>query len=254
MVMYFLYENIETVLLCFVLISAFSAISLLLDGVLESVFRKYNIPNKQCVINYIGELTTTWVISAVIAAIIISFYLLTKSWIASNLIAASMVILMFRIIRLPSYMVAALLLGLAFFYDIFWVFYSERIFGTSVMASVATRVELPMMFYCPKFTASPIQGCSLIGLGDIVLPGVFVGYCLSFGKRISAGVQYYSVCLGGYILGIAICVICLLGFHTAQPALLYLSPCTLIPVGLLGIYRKEFKNLWTGNVNSNGKA
>jgi len=213
--MYFLYEDIEAVLLCFVLISAFSAISLLLDGLLENLFRKYNIPNKQCVINYIGEITMTWVISAVIAAIIISIYLITKSWIMSNIIAASMVILMFRVIRLPSYMVAALLLGLAFFYDIFWVFYSEKLFGTSVMASVATRVELPMMFYCPKFTASPLLGCSLIGLGDIVLPGVFVGYCLSFGKRISAGVLYYCVCLSGYILGIVICVICLIGFHTA---------------------------------------
>jgi hypothetical protein len=154
--MYFLYEDIASILLCLVLISAFSAMSLLLDGFLENQFKKYNIPNNQWTIPFLGDITMTWVISAVIAVIIIVFYVITRSWIASNIIATAIVILMFRVIRLPSYMVAALLLGLAFFYDIFWVFYSERLFGTSVMASVATRVELPMMFYCPKFGASPI--------------------------------------------------------------------------------------------------
>jgi hypothetical protein len=33
----------------------------------------------------------------------------------------------------------------------------------------------------------------------------------------------------------------------AQPALLYLVPCTLIPVFLLGLIRREWRLLWEGD-------
>lgn len=154
-------------------------------------------------------------LSACISLLIIIGYVLTKSWILSNIIAVCIVIIAFKVIRLKSYMVAALLLSLAFFYDIFWVFYSDKVFGTSVMASVATRVELPMMFYCPKLSPSPYSLCSLIGLGDILLPGIFVAYCLYFDKHIGKTSKYFDICLGGYVLGLLICVICLTVFHTA---------------------------------------
>jgi hypothetical protein len=89
---------------------------------------------------------------------------------------------MFKIIRIPSYKVAFILLGLAFFYDIFWVFFSDYFFGKSVMATVATNIDLPMKLSCPDLNASYFKHCSIIGLGDLVLPGVFLGYCYRFGK------------------------------------------------------------------------
>jgi signal peptide peptidase-like protein 2B len=49
-----------------------------------------------------------------------------------------------KIIEVDSLRTATVLLTLAFFYDIFWVFYSNIFFGESVMASVATSIDLPM--------------------------------------------------------------------------------------------------------------
>jgi len=107
-------------------------------------------------------------------------YAFTKNWILSNIIATLMTFVIFQMIRIPSMKVAALLLGLAFFYDIFWVFLSPMIFGQSVMATVATGVDLPMKLSFPILKQLPIPRCSLIGLGDIVLPGIFIGFCYRF--------------------------------------------------------------------------
>lgn len=41
--------------------------------------------------------------------------------------------------------------------------------------------------------------------------------------------------------------VCLVLMGKAQPALLYLVPCTLIPCVLIALYRKEMKKFWNGN-------
>ena len=56
----------------------------------------------------------------------------------SNIIGLFTVLLVFRILRLENLKISTLLLVLAFFYDIYWVFISPRLFGESVMAVVAT--------------------------------------------------------------------------------------------------------------------
>ena len=68
----------------------------------------------------------------------------------------------------------ALLLTLLFFYDIFFVF------GTDVMVTVATSIDAPIKLQFPKdLTADPPK-YSILGLGDIVIPGIFVSLCLRF--------------------------------------------------------------------------
>ncbi|KAI1778876.1 signal peptide peptidase-domain-containing protein [Hypoxylon cercidicola] len=62
----------------------------------------------------------------------------------------------------------AVLFGL-FFYDIYMVFY------TPYMVTVATKLEVPIKLVFEGPTKS-----SMLGLGDIVLPGIFVALCLRF--------------------------------------------------------------------------
>ncbi|KAI0172784.1 signal peptide peptidase-domain-containing protein [Hypoxylon sp. FL1284] len=62
----------------------------------------------------------------------------------------------------------AVLFGL-FFYDIYMVFY------TPYMVTVATKLDVPIKLVFEGPTKS-----SMLGLGDIVLPGIFVGLCLRF--------------------------------------------------------------------------
>ena len=67
-----------------------------------------------------------------------------------------------------------MLLVLLFFYDIFFVF------GTDVMLTVAKGIDAPIKLKFPKdYSADPPQ-FSILGLGDIVIPGIFVSLCLRF--------------------------------------------------------------------------
>ena len=63
---------------------------------------------------------------------------------------------------------------LLFFYDIFFVF------GTDVMLTVAKNIDAPIKLQFPRdLTVDPPQ-YSILGLGDIVLPGIFMSMCLRF--------------------------------------------------------------------------
>ena len=64
-------------------------------------------------------------------------------------------------------------MSLLFFYDIFWVFISPLFFkGNSVMVVVATSLDLPVKLVFPTF--SKFEACSLLGLGDLVIPGFHI--------------------------------------------------------------------------------
>lgn len=69
-----------------------------------------------------------------------------------------------------------MLLVLLFFYDIFFVF------GTDVMLTVAKGIDAPIKLQFPKewVEGDEKPKYSILGLGDIVIPGVFVSLCLRF--------------------------------------------------------------------------
>jgi len=64
-----------------------------------------------------------------------------------------------------------------FFYDIFWVY------GTDVMVTVAKSIDAPIKLQFP-FTkiedGVAVPKFSMLGLGDIVVPGIFVGMTLKY--------------------------------------------------------------------------
>ena len=63
---------------------------------------------------------------------------------------------------------------LLFFYDIFFVF------GTDVMLTVAKNIDAPIKLQFPRDLTTVPPQYSILGLGDIVIPGIFVSLCLRF--------------------------------------------------------------------------
>jgi len=57
----------------------------------------------------------------------------------------------------------------------------------------------------------PVNRCSMIGLGDIVLPGFFISFLYRFGQRKNTKVYYYTGILG-YIVALACCCLVLIIF------------------------------------------
>ena len=150
------------------------------------------------------------------------------------------------LIRLASMRVAAFLLALMFVYDNFWVFLSVYIFKQSVMVKVATgdaSESLPMLFAVPHQC-----GYSLLGLGDVVIPGLLVALTirLDYFKGLCAFSPrgYFLYCCIGYATGLAVANVAVAVTHLGQPALLYLVPCTLGTTLTIAWRRKELNWIW----------
>lgn len=114
-------------------------------------------------------------------------------------------------INLPNFKIGFILLWGLFFYDIFWVY------GTDVMLTVAKNIEAPIKLIFPyDWTQTPFKS-SMLGLGDIVIPGIFVALCLKYDldrrlklaqqkENMSTSVKtpIFNAALLGYLIGIVV--------------------------------------------------
>jgi len=193
---------------------------------------------------------------------LVIWWIMTGDLILNNVLGIALTMVAISFIRVPSMKVVTFLLVGLFVYDIFWVFYSSNFFGKSVMVAVATKeannpvatiakaLKLPTSSMVPKLQLPNklIFGHLMLGLGDLVMPGVLLSFALKF-DYFKAGNPfngYFAVALVGYAIGLIISMTMAFVFRTAQPALLYLVPSTQLPVLFLSFVRKEFLDIWNG--------
>jgi len=181
------------------------------------------------------------VVSLVLSAAFGVWYLMKKHWLANNIFGLAFSINGIEMISLGSVKNGCILLSLLFFYDIFWVF------GTEVMVMVAKNLDAPIKVLFPMdFLENGVFGSNfaMLGLGDIVLPGVFIALLLRYDHSKGEGSQFYFYSgFVAYVLGLALTIGILTIFNAAQPALLYLVPtCVGIPL-LLSLAKGEFNSV-----------
>ncbi|VDP14872.1 unnamed protein product [Heligmosomoides polygyrus] len=167
-----------------------------------------------------------------------------------------------------------------FIYDAVMVFVTPFITrnGCSVMLEVATGIDcsssgadgypmppidaalpekFPMLMQVPHF--DPMVSCidldiekgfqmTILGLGDIIIPGYLVTHCFTMGGFSErARIAYGILCSIGYGLGLILTFFALAIMNMAQPALIYLVPCTLLPICLMACVKKQFRLIWNGS-------
>ncbi|KAJ1630934.1 Triosephosphate isomerase [Pavlovales sp. CCMP2436] len=126
-----------------------------------------------------------------------------------------------------------------FGYDIFWVF------GTEVMVTVAKGIDAPIKLLFPKDLLAAKLEFSLLGLGDIVIPGIFVAMMLRFDARNGLrSLPYFRANLVAYVLALVVTLSVMHFFGAAQPALLYLVPGCLGAAFATALVRGEVALLW----------
>ncbi|KAF9974132.1 hypothetical protein BGZ65_008894 [Modicella reniformis] len=190
------------------------------------------------------------------ASVVLSgYYILTKNWIASNAFGIAFSINAIQLLSLDSFQTGMILLSGLFVYDIFWVF------GTEVMVSVAKNFDAPVKVIFPRLffglpAGEPYQ-FAMLGLGDIVIPGVFVALCLRFDQHLagtknpnlarstSFSKPYFTAAFIAYALGLGTTIFVMHTFKAAQPALLYLSPACILSVLFMGLVRGEIKEVFS---------
>ncbi|KAH9083424.1 signal peptide peptidase-domain-containing protein [Lactarius deliciosus] len=174
----------------------------------------------------------------------------TKSILLSNILALSLGHQAMSMLKIDSFRTGAILLSGLFLYDVWWVF------GTKVMVSVATSLDLPMKILWPKSTRFSLEhGTMMLGLGDIVVPGTFVSLALRYDHFRHTMAQqekpfakpYFVASVVAYVTGLATTMVVMHVYKAAQPALLYLSPACILSFVFTAWYRGELSEAWQWN-------
>nr|XP_035142075.1 signal peptide peptidase-like 2B isoform X2 [Callithrix jacchus] len=182
------------------------------------------------------------------------------AWVLQDALGIAFCLYMLRTIRLPTFKACTLLLLVLFLYDIFFVFITPFLTksGSSIMVEVATgpsdsatREKLPMVLKVPRLNSSPLALCdrpfSLLGFGDILVPGLLVAYCHRFDIQVQSSRVYFVACTIAYGVGLLVTFVALALMQRGQPALLYLVPCTLVTSCAVALWRRELGVFWTGS-------
>lgn len=105
----------------------------------------------------------------------------------------------------------------------------------------------------------PFGPATMLGLGDIVIPGVYVALALRYDlsahhKRYPNATYwkgwtgfekpYFIAAATSYVLGLLLTTAIMHIFKAAQPALLYLSPACILSTVVTAWLRGELKEVW----------
>mmetsp|Transcript_58885 Transcript_58885/g.140067 ORF Transcript_58885/g.140067 Transcript_58885/m.140067 type:complete len:371 (-) Transcript_58885:337-1449(-) len=175
-------------------------------------------------------------------------YYTTHHWVTNNMFGVAFALRGIEMLSVGSFVNGAILLCGLFVYDIFWVF------GTDVMVTVAKSFQAPIKLVFPRDWSAPVgQQFSMLGLGDIVIPGLFIALLLRWDvrqalaakKAVTEGVKkYFYAQFAAYIAALVTTVIMMTWFKSAQPALLYLVPAALIAALLTALASGQLKELF----------
>lgn len=181
------------------------------------------------------EFTRSQIVAAVPGTFFCAWYALRKHWLANNILGLAFCIQGIEMLSLGSFKTGAILLAGLFVYDIFWVFF------TPVMVSVAKSFDAPIKLLFP--TADSARPFSMLGLGDIVIPGIFVALALRFDVSRGRKPRYFKSAFLGYTFGLVLTIVVMNWFQAAQPALLYIVPAVIGFLAAHCIWNGEVKQL-----------
>mmetsp|Transcript_3395 Transcript_3395/g.4746 ORF Transcript_3395/g.4746 Transcript_3395/m.4746 type:complete len:161 (-) Transcript_3395:22-504(-) len=146
-------------------------------------------------------------------------------------------------ISLGSFQTATVLLAGLFMYDV------VSVFGSDIMMTVATKVEAPVKFL---YTAPPLPDgmeskypFSVLGLGDIVIPGLFVRFMFQMDQVLKpTRLSYFNTSCVSYGTGLFVCFIVNELTKAGQPALFYIDPACIGGALLCASVNNQLKEVW----------
>ncbi|XP_064612226.1 signal peptide peptidase-like 3 [Liolophura sinensis] len=231
-----------------------------------------------------GRFTAAEILSFCMSFLIVCVWVLTGHWLLMDALGMGLCVAFIALVRLPSLKVSTLLLVGLLVYDVFWVFFSSYIFSANVMVKVATRpAENPVGIFAKKLHLTGLvkdapklslpgklvfpsmqnsSHFSMLGLGDIVMPGLLLCFVLRYDAYKRAQlvgnaetgvppppnyvqrITYFHCSLVGYFLGLLTATVSSEVFRAAQPALLYLVPFTLLPLLTMAYLKGDLRRMW----------
>lgn len=278
LVMFFFFDSVQVVFTICTAVLATIAFAFLLLPMCQYLTRPCS-PQNKISFGCCGRFTLAELLSFSLSVMLVLIWVLTGHWLLMDALAMGLCVAMIAFVRLPSLKVSCLLLSGLLIYDVFWVFFSAYIFNSNVMVKVATqpaenpidvlsrklhlgpgmgrdvpRLSLPGKLVFPSSTGSHF---SMLGIGDIVMPGLLLCFVLRYDnyKKQANGevpisgrmqrVSYFHCTLIGYFVGLLTATVASRIHRAAQPALLYLVPFTLLPLLTMAYLKGDLRRMWS---------
>nr|XP_023690207.1 signal peptide peptidase-like 3 isoform X3 [Paramormyrops kingsleyae] len=280
LVMFFFFDSVQVVFTVCTAVLATIAFAFLLLPMCQYLTRPCS-PQNKISFGCCGRFTLAELLSFSLSVMLVLIWVLTGHWLLMDALAMGLCVAMIAFVRLPSLKVSCLLLSGLLIYDVFWVFFSAYIFNSNVMVKVATqpadnpldvlsrklhlgpsrdvpRLSLPGKLVFPSSTGSHF---SMLGIGDIVMPGLLLCFVLRYdnykkqatGETLGPGnvsgrmqrVSYFHCTLIGYFVGLLTATVASRIHRAAQPALLYLVPFTLLPLLTMAYLKGDLRRMWS---------
>lgn len=204
---------------------------------------------------------------APLCASVVLAWLFTGHWLANNAIAIALCVLFASLCKVPNLKATVIIFVGLFFYDIFFVFFSDHFFGRNVMVEVATSEPTNPAYSLANYLGLPLKPVenlampaklifrgqdgseAFVGMGDIVIPSILMVYLLEIDIREStyaARFGYFPRAVLAYVVGLTASLFFNFRFGIAQPAMLYIVPCLLVPTFWTAYRRNQVLFLWSG--------
>jgi minor histocompatibility antigen H13 len=270
---YFGKDAVNVMLLIYIALGGGAGIKAMITSFAGSAFDHMDkhliIDFKVKMIDLECEMTGFDIICTLLSGICMLIYYQFKSWVFNNILSLIFCIHALQSMFIGNFKNGFMLLTLLFFYDIFFVF------GTDVMLTVAKGIDAPIKLKFPKDYSGEKPEFSILGLGDIVIPGIFVSLCLRFdflkalnikhleglikregkGEDVSTmkyltktalecSKSYFMAVNFGYLIAIVATIIVMIVYEHGQPALLYLVPGCCFSVIGTAVAKGEFNKMW----------
>uniref|UniRef100_A0A8D0EKX5 Signal peptide peptidase like 3 n=2 Tax=Neoaves TaxID=3078114 RepID=A0A8D0EKX5_STROC len=293
LVMFFFFDSVQVVFTICTAVLATIAFAFLLLPMCQYLTRPCSPQNKGCFgVFFVGEVLAWFWFYFFVCFAIFNELIMCLHFVA---LAMGLCVAMIAFVRLPSLKVSCLLLSGLLIYDVFWVFFSAYIFNSNVMVKVATqpadnpldvlsrklhlgpnvgrdvpRLSLPGKLVFPSSTGSHF---SMLGIGDIVMPGLLLCFVLRYDNykkqansdscgapgpgNISGRMQkvsYFHCTLIGYFVGLLTATVASRIHRAAQPALLYLVPFTLLPLLTMAYLKGDLRRMWSEPFHSKSSS
>lgn len=205
LVMFFFFDSMQMLFAVCTAVTASVALAFLLLPMCQYIMRPCT-DGTRISFGFCGRFTAAELFSFTLSVSIVCIWVLTGHWLLMDAMGMGLCVAFIAFVRLPSLKVSTLLLTGLLIYDVFWVFFSSYIFSTNVMVKVATRPaenpvgvmakklnmgmgslvrDAPKLNLPGKLVFPSIHNSghfSMLGLGDIVMPGLLLCFVLRYDK------------------------------------------------------------------------
>lgn len=129
------------------------------------------------IVSFKVKVTLRTIFSAALGLVVVLISnFVSKAWWLTNLQGFAFSYSALQLMSPTTFGTGSLILAALFFYDIYFVFF------TPMMVTVATNLDVPikLLFPRPPQEGETVRKLAMLGLGDIVLPGIMIGLALRF--------------------------------------------------------------------------